>query len=50
VTITSFCEEDYAITIYIGEFINTISNLAYGIPSSPTASLSKPDSNHCTAV
>ncbi|OIW34843.1 alkaline ceramidase family protein [Coniochaeta ligniaria NRRL 30616] len=25
----NFCEEDYATTIYIAEFVNTISNLAY---------------------
>lgn len=26
----SFCEEDYAITVYICEFFNTLTNLAYG--------------------
>lgn len=26
----SFCEEDYAITMYICEFFNTLTNLAYG--------------------
>lgn len=26
----SFCEEDYAVTIYIAEFVNTLTNLAYG--------------------
>jgi hypothetical protein len=26
---TSFCEEDYAVTIYVAEFINTISSLTY---------------------
>ena len=25
----SFCEEDYAVTLYIAEFINTFTNLAY---------------------
>ena len=29
-TVPSFCEEDYAITSYIAEFISTISNAAYG--------------------
>ncbi|KXX80445.1 Alkaline ceramidase 3 [Madurella mycetomatis] len=28
---SSFCEEDYAVTIYIAEFINALSSLAYGI-------------------
>lgn len=26
----SFCEEDYAVTRYIAEFFNTLTNLAYG--------------------
>lgn len=26
----SFCEEDYAVTKYIAEFINTLTNLTYG--------------------
>jgi hypothetical protein len=25
----SFCEEDYAVTLYIAEFVNTLTNLAY---------------------
>lgn len=25
----SFCEEDYAVTSYLAEFINTITNVAY---------------------
>lgn len=29
-THTSFCEEDYAITVYVCEFFNTLTNLAYG--------------------
>jgi Ceramidase len=30
----SFCEEDYAITRYFAEFINTLTNLAYGMSAS----------------
>ena len=26
----SFCEEDYVITFYVAEFVNSLSNLAYG--------------------
>ena len=26
----SFCEEDYVVTRYLAEFINSLSNLAYG--------------------
>ncbi|OCL09060.1 hypothetical protein AOQ84DRAFT_376172 [Glonium stellatum] len=26
----NFCEEDYAVTQYIAEFINTLSNISYG--------------------
>jgi hypothetical protein len=26
----SFCEEDYVISFYVAEFINSISNFAYG--------------------
>ncbi|KAK1756778.1 ceramidase [Echria macrotheca] len=29
----NFCEEDYAITFYIAEFVNTLTNLAYIIPA-----------------
>lgn len=25
----NFCEEDYAVTRYVAEFINTLTNLAY---------------------
>lgn len=28
---SSFCEEDYLITRYIAEFINTLTNLTYGM-------------------
>jgi hypothetical protein len=28
----SFCEEDYAVTRYMAEFISTLTNLAYGMP------------------
>jgi len=27
----SFCEEDYAITRYLAEFINALTNFAYGM-------------------
>jgi hypothetical protein len=27
----SFCEEDYALSRYIAEFINSLTNLAYGM-------------------
>jgi hypothetical protein len=27
----SFCEEDYAFTAYLAEFINSLTNLAYGM-------------------
>jgi dihydroceramidase len=30
-TTSSFCEEDYAVTIYIAEFINSLSNLVYSM-------------------
>lgn len=26
----SFCEEDYVVTRYVAEFINSLTNLAYG--------------------
>lgn len=26
----SFCEEDYAVTSYVAEFVNTLTNIAYG--------------------
>jgi dihydroceramidase len=29
--LSSFCDEDYAITKYIAEFINALSNLAYSV-------------------
>lgn len=28
---SSFCEEDYAVTVYVAEFINTLTNLTYGM-------------------
>ncbi|KIW53892.1 hypothetical protein PV05_06301 [Exophiala xenobiotica] len=28
-SVANFCEEDYAVTVYIGEFVNTFTNLAY---------------------
>ncbi len=28
---TSFCEEDYVITFYLAEFINALTNIAYGV-------------------
>lgn len=28
----SFCEEDYVVTIFIAEFINSLTNLVYGTP------------------
>jgi dihydroceramidase len=28
---TSFCEEDYAVSRYLAEFINSLTNLAYGM-------------------
>lgn len=36
----SFCEEDYGSTLYVAEFVNTFSNLAYGVcsPSLPPVS------------
>jgi hypothetical protein len=27
----SFCEEDYAVTYYVAEFVNSLTNLAYGM-------------------
>lgn len=26
----SFCEEDYAVTVYVAELVNSFTNLAYG--------------------
>ena len=38
----SFCEEDYAITRYLAEFVSTLTNLAYGMSvSSVISELSK---------
>ncbi|KAI1614729.1 ceramidase [Exophiala viscosa] len=28
-SVANFCEEDYGVTLYIGEFVNTFTNLAY---------------------
>jgi len=28
-SVANFCEEDYAVTLYIGEFVNSFTNLAY---------------------
>lgn len=27
----SFCEEDYVVTFYLAEFINALTNIAYGM-------------------
>ena len=32
----SFCEEDYAVTRYVAEFVNTLTNLVYGM-SAPSS-------------
>ena len=37
---SSFCEEDYAVTKYLAEFINALSNLAYGTYISARCNLS----------
>lgn len=44
----SFCEEDYAVTKYIAEFVNTLSNLAYGMYDLATTNTSFPSCFHVT--
>jgi hypothetical protein len=29
--LSSFCEEDYALSFYLAEFINSLTNVAYGM-------------------
>lgn len=33
----NFCEEDYVITFVLAEFVNSLTNLAYGLSPVPSA-------------